>query len=186
LPRALRRPEEPDSAGPRGEVVEDGEHEANGDRERGSPSAAELAETLLLTTQALKSVGRAGVEGCDPVLRAISLPGGRVLMAMDDAGEVRVRMGDLSAALGVTARNVTTIVDGLEHEGLLARRRDPTDRRAILLELTAKGREHIAGVHALHRAVAERFFAPLNGAECCELLRLLRKMLVGAGCTTNG
>jgi DNA-binding MarR family transcriptional regulator len=155
------------------------------DVERGEPSTAELAETLLLTTQALKFTGRASLHGCDPALQAITLPGGRVLMAMDNAGEGRVRMGDLSAALGVTARNVTTIVDGLEHEGLLARRNDPTDRRAILLELTAKGREHIAGVHALHRAVAERFFAPLSGAESCELLRLLRKMLAGAGCRTS-
>jgi DNA-binding MarR family transcriptional regulator len=145
------------------------------------PSAAEVAEALLLTTQALKATGRTCTEECGPEMRSISLPRGRVLMVMDDAGEGRVRMGDLSAALGVTPRNVTTIVDGLEREGLIVRKPDPTDRRAILLELTAKGREHIAGVHALHRAVAERFFAPLNAEERCMLLRLLRKIREAAG-----
>ncbi len=145
-------------------------------RATGEPSAAEMAEALLLTTQALKATNRTCTEECGPEMRSISLPRGRVLMVMDDAGEGRVRMGDLSVALGVTPRNVTTIVDGLEHEGLLVRRHDPTDRRAILLELTAKGREHIAGVHALHRAVAERFFAPLNAEERCTLLRLLDKI----------
>jgi DNA-binding MarR family transcriptional regulator len=144
-------------------------------------SAAEVAEALLLTTQALKATNRTCTEECGPQMWSISLPRGRVLMVMDDAGEGRVRMGDLSAALGVTPRNVTTIVDGLEHEGLLVRKLDPTDRRAILLELTVKGREHIAGVHALHRAVAERFFAPLNAEERCTLLRLLGKIREAAG-----
>lgn len=93
----------------------------------------------------------------------------------------RVRMGDLAAMLGVTARNVTTIVDGLEHEGLLARRPHPTDRRVILLELTEKGHAHIAQIEALHRSIAERFFAPLDETERAELLRLLAKIRNGAG-----
>lgn len=92
----------------------------------------------------------------------------------------RVRMGDLAAALGVTARNVTTIVDGLEHEGLLARRPHPKDRRVILLELTEKGQAHIAQIHTLHRTIAERFFAPLDAGERGELLRLLAKVRRGA------
>lgn len=88
----------------------------------------------------------------------------------------RVRMGDLAQMLGVTARNVTTIVDGLEHEGLLARRPHPKDRRATLLELTEKGRAHIAQIHALHDAIAERFIAPLDAGERTELFRLLAKI----------
>lgn len=99
----------------------------------------------------------------------------------------RVRMGDLAAALGVTARNVTTIVDGLEGEGLLTRQPHPTDRRVILLELTEKGRAHIAQIHALHRSTAERFFAPLDPAERRDLLRLLAKIRGGAdGATGHG
>jgi DNA-binding MarR family transcriptional regulator len=144
-------------------------------------SAAQLAEALFTTIQALKSIGRLCMEEADPTLRAISFPRARVLMVMDDAKEGRVRMGELSEALGVTARNITTIVDGLEREGLIARRPDATDRRAILLELTPKGQEHIAGVHAMQHMVAERFFAPLEAEERAELLRLLLKIQGVAG-----
>ena len=76
----------------------------------------------------------------------------------------------------MTARNITTIVDGLEGEGLLARKPDPTDRRAILLELTEKGRAHIAQIHALQCDLAERMFAPLNSHERQALHALLTRL----------
>lgn len=202
----------------------DGANDVAQSGEQGEPSAAELAEALFRTIQALKSTGRVCAEEADPALRAISMPRGRVLEAFagaesqahavakteaeTESGEGganapvrprrgrgrrrfheglrahaergRVRMGDLAAALGVTARNVTTIVDGLEDEGLLTRLQHPTDRRVTLLELTEKGRAHIAQIHALHHAIAERFFAPLDGAERGELLRLLAKVQAGA------
>ena len=85
--------------------------------------------------------------------------------------------------LGVTARNVTTIVDGLEREGLLARTPDPDDRRAILLQLTPKGREHIAAVHAAQGELAGWFFAALDTTERAELMRLLGKILETASAT---
>jgi len=173
------------------------------------PSPSELAEALFQATQTLKSTGRDCVEEAGPELRAISMARGRVLdvvgqVAAEEGGAStaagtprgrhrfhgalgahaergRVRMGDLAQALGMTARNMTTIVDGLEREGLLARRPHPTDRRAILLELTERGRAHIAQIHALHRTIAERFFAPLDTAERKELLRLLVKICGGVG-----
>ncbi|HLZ21962.1 MAG TPA: MarR family transcriptional regulator [Ktedonobacterales bacterium] len=144
-----------------------------------APSPAKLAEALFATTQALKSTGRLCMEEADPTLRAISLPRARVLMVMDDVKEGLVRMSDLSVALGVTPRNVTTIVDGLEREGLIARTPDPTDRRAILLELTPKGQEHIAEVHAMQHSIAERFFAPLSAEERTYLVQLLVKIWDG-------
>src|SRR5262245_26224940 len=48
-------------------------------------------------------------------------------------------MRGLSDALGVTPRNVTTLVDALEGEGLVRRLAVPTDRRATLVELTPRG-----------------------------------------------
>ena len=92
-------------------------------------------------------------------------------------GTLAHRLGELTKALSVTARNVTTIVDGLEREGLLARTPDPNDRRAILLELTPKGRDLIAEVHTTQRELADWLFAALDTTERAELLRLLRKVL---------
>jgi len=157
------------------------------------PTAAELAEALLGAAHTFKQWGNLCFAQAEPGLRELSVPRARLLAAVVDAtnaGQERVRMGDLSAALGVTARNITTIVDGLEHEGLLARKPDPTDRRAILLELTEKGRAHIERIHTLQCDLAERMFAPLDAEERCVLLALLTRlahhMARVAGSATNG
>jgi DNA-binding MarR family transcriptional regulator len=48
-------------------------------------------------------------------------------------------MRDLGTQLGLSPRNMTAIVDGLEEAGLVARRPHPTDRRATLVELSGGG-----------------------------------------------
>jgi DNA-binding MarR family transcriptional regulator len=49
-------------------------------------------------------------------------------------------MKTLAAGLGLSARNLTTVADSLEADGLVVRAADPTDRRATLLERTGRGR----------------------------------------------
>lgn len=48
-------------------------------------------------------------------------------------------MVELADRLSVTKRNITTLIDGLEKDGLAKRRPHPTDRRSKLVELTEKG-----------------------------------------------
>src|SRR5687767_11748481 len=43
------------------------------------------------------------------------------------------RMTDLASALGVTPRNITALVDGLETDGIVRRTSHPTDRRATII-----------------------------------------------------
>ena len=54
------------------------------------------------------------------------------------------RMCDLRDALGVTATNVTALVDALEQEGIVERVPHPTDRRATLIRLTPKALKTIS------------------------------------------
>jgi DNA-binding MarR family transcriptional regulator len=146
------------------------------------PTATELAEALFQTTHALKYGGKQLCDQSEPFARAISMPQARLLGELWELWEVsagNLRMSDVSAALGVTPRNVTTIVDGLERRGLVQRRRDQHDRRAIFLELTEQGRAHVARIRELHQAIGERFFAPLDANERCALLRLLSKVRAG-------
>jgi DNA-binding MarR family transcriptional regulator len=60
------------------------------------------------------------------------------------------RMSDLANALGTSGRMVTSLVDGLEAQGLARRRDHPTDRRAILVELVAAPREARAPLREYH------------------------------------
>src|SRR5258708_4177783 len=50
-------------------------------------------------------------------------------------------MCGLGDELGVTARQVTNLVDALEREGLVLRAAHPTDRRATVIEITPHGAE---------------------------------------------
>ncbi len=140
------------------------------------PTAMDLAEALLSTAHAFKQWGNLCFSHAGPGLRELSVPRGRVLGVMAHALPGCVRMGDLSAALGVTPRNITTIVDGLEREGLLARHHDHHDRRAILLELTEKGRAQVEQLSGLQYDIAEHMFSTLNPDERCTLFALLTRL----------
>ncbi|MFN8111772.1 MAG: MarR family transcriptional regulator [Solirubrobacterales bacterium] len=48
-------------------------------------------------------------------------------------------MGELAAKLRIERPNATALVDDLEQRGLVRRRPHPTDRRAKIVEATAKG-----------------------------------------------
>src|SRR5918994_1184517 len=52
----------------------------------------------------------------------------------------------LAAALSVSPRNVTGLVDALEAGGYVARQPHPTDRRGTLVTLTRRGRPTMAGL----------------------------------------
>jgi DNA-binding MarR family transcriptional regulator len=51
-----------------------------------------------------------------------------------------VRLSDLAAELGVDVSTVSRQVQALEHKGLVDREPDPDDGRAMLLQLTRKGK----------------------------------------------
>jgi DNA-binding MarR family transcriptional regulator len=61
----------------------------------------------------------------------------RVLEVLEATGPTIMR--SLAEQLGMTARNVTSIVDALEEAGLVERLPHPSDRRATVVRLTAKG-----------------------------------------------
>ena len=61
----------------------------------------------------------------------------RVLEVLHCQGPAKMKT--LADGLGLSARNLTTVADSLEADGLLSRVAHPTDRRATLLELTPAG-----------------------------------------------
>jgi DNA-binding MarR family transcriptional regulator len=98
-------------------------------------------------------------------------------------------MSELSGELGVTARNVTTLVDGLAGEGLVRRAPHPTDRRATVIELTARGKATASATLQSFTEKTAALFRDLPEADQGELLRLVDALLAalqkrghGRGC----
>jgi DNA-binding MarR family transcriptional regulator len=69
---------------------------------------------------------------------------------------------DLARAIGVTARNVTALVDGLEESGFVRRAPHPEDRRALLVQLTEQGSAVTAGLAAEYERHSAYLFAGLS------------------------
>lgn len=85
-------------------------------------------------------------------------------------------MSLLRERLGVSARNVTVLVDGLEKEGFARRVPHPTDRRATIIELTDEGRAVHRRVYATHADRAEALFATLSPPDRRHLSRILANL----------
>ena len=64
-----------------------------------------------------------------------------VMSTLVDRGPLR--MGELAALEGVQLPSATSVVNGLVKLGLVERRADPADRRAVVIDLTAKGRSQV-------------------------------------------
>lgn len=64
----------------------------------------------------------------------------------------------LAAALGVTPRNVTGLVDGLVASGHVTREPHPGDRRATLVTPTELGARTIGDLVSSHADLAQRLF----------------------------
>ncbi len=74
---------------------------------------------------------------------------------------------------------IVAVVDELEGEGLLERRRNPSDRRAYALEVTEEGRAWLSEAQPLLTAVEERMLASLDPQERTVLRSLLQRVLLG-------
>jgi DNA-binding MarR family transcriptional regulator len=87
-----------------------------------------------------------------------------------------MRLGALSEHLRIAPRSATEVVDALVEAGLVERRPDACDRRAILVALTSHGEGVAAGIRAARAAEAEGFFARLDEADRASLARILRTL----------
>lgn len=86
----------------------------------------------------------------------------------------------LAAAERVRPQSMAQTLAELEPDGLIARRPDPSDRRRVLIELTARGRERLAEERTRREGwLAEAIAAELTPAEQQTLIAavpLLRRL----------
>jgi DNA-binding MarR family transcriptional regulator len=86
------------------------------------------------------------------------------------------RMGDLSKTTSIEVSTLTRLVDKMEKDGLVERRRDAEDARAVALHVTAAGRrltKRILPIAERYEAVALEGFTPAEAEVLRQALRRL-------------
>lgn len=83
-----------------------------------------------------------------------------LLWTLHGAGPSRQR--DLAAALGHSARHVTTLVDELLQAGFVTRETHPRDRRAVLIDLTPDARALLDEMAAARLELGRQLFGHLD------------------------
>jgi MarR family 2-MHQ and catechol resistance regulon transcriptional repressor len=93
--------------------------------------------------------------------------------------------GEIASAIGQHPAGVSRLLDDMEAEGLVRRRRDADDRRRARVALTARGRARFkAGEPHVLGALRETL-SPLSAAELRQLHGLLQKLAPPAAPATR-
>lgn len=101
-------------------------------------------------------------------------------LALVAVGEGAVTVSAVADACGRHVSTASRVVDGLVQRGLVDRREDPEDRRAVRLSLTPAGVTAAARVEESNRALLEASLAELSPADVDELARLLDELAAAA------
>ena len=116
--------------------------------------------------ESLKSVGLAPQEL--GLLQAVASAEGRTQQAIADAQ-------------GIAPSRMVVMIDALEQRGLVKRRRNPDDRRAHALYLTAKGRKLLARAFPITVEHEQHLTGALSAEQREQLLALLDRVGVQVG-----
>lgn len=134
---------------------------------KGPGSSDPLVDELYVTTNRLRTYVEGQLRECGASVARLRA------MRMLAAAPEPLRMRDLSELLGIAARTTTSVVDGLERDGLVERIRHPVDRRAFLLALTESGRARHAEAEAVDRTALATATGGLDAADRARLRELL-------------
>ena len=109
------------------------------------------------------------------LLRQVGLTPARLnlLMALFLCGDRSLRASELGELLVVSPGNITGLVDGLVKDRLVHRVADPGDRRAVAVELTARGCRLVRWLAPLHFRLIRSLMSGLSRPQARSLARLL-------------
>lgn len=130
------------------------------------------------TTQLLSALVREARERAETNLAdtGVSLRGHWLLLRLGDTGLAQGEAGD---TIGIDRSDMVRLVDSLEKNGLVKRRKDPSDRRRQILEITGRGRRMRARTSTLVRAAEDDAFMALSKKQTQRLHDLVDRALRG-------
>lgn len=97
-----------------------------------------------------------------------------VLKAIACEGPMRV--SDLAGVLGVKNPAASMLVQHLEQDGLITRRHDDVDSRAVIISLTPEGERRLSESEVCRREILRRMTADLSVEDLRDLARILGKL----------
>jgi DNA-binding MarR family transcriptional regulator len=137
-------------------------------------SACETVLRLLRTTNDL-------IEAFCEHLAHHGISQGRftVLMMLNRAPDSPVMPSQLAERCGVTKASITGLVDSLERDGLVERLPSAEDRRAVFVQLSAKGREFLGRLLPHHFARTNELMSEFTPEDHAAMHHLLEKLARG-------
>jgi DNA-binding MarR family transcriptional regulator len=96
----------------------------------------------------------------------------RALFILADCEEATA--GQLARAADLNPASVTGMLDALERDGIVTRRRSDRDRRSVLVSLTASGREMLADKRELWRSIWREHLGAFQPEDLDAAARVLR------------
>lgn len=94
-------------------------------------------------------------------------------------GEGPIRISTLAHDLDVTPAAAGQAVDRLVKAGMVDRETDPTDRRALVISISKKGREHLREYQARCRELSDELLSGLPPADVAAFDRVLSAVYDG-------
>jgi len=119
------------------------------------------------------------VEDVEQALSAIGMRTRYFFVLASLAGGPKLSQQDLSRLLNLDPATVVTVIDEMERNAHVERRRNPADRRRYDLFLTESGRAALAEAETVATKVESAFFDGLDDAERVALQGVLARIIEG-------
>ena len=102
-------------------------------------------------------------------------------VALANLGErTGISQQEMGSMLCIDANNLVILLNELEAAGLALRRRDPSDRRRHLVDITPKGRKLLERAERSIASIEGEVLSALSSKERSSLRRTLAKAIEGA------
>jgi DNA-binding MarR family transcriptional regulator len=114
-----------------------------------------------------KAIERIEKEGFEPHQYSV--------LAMLGEGD-REAQATIADALMLDPSRLVAVLDSLEEKGLIARQRDPQDRRRHVVSITPAGKLELQKLRAITKKLEDEYFAPLTAEERAAFHELLVRL----------
>jgi DNA-binding MarR family transcriptional regulator len=137
------------------------------------PAARPPKELLASTSFLLKRLGWAVRDRAMDAYEAAGFsPYHHAVLALLEE-EPRETQATIADALGYDRSHLVGLLDELEDQGLIERRRDPADRRRHIVKLTPDGKRALSRLRTIAKRVDDEFFGSLGDEQRAALHELL-------------